>query len=325
MTSLCFVTEAGPAVGLGHLRRCLSLAEALRDAGIDCRFAVTGGDVAESLIVASGFEHMPLAAIDAAEVARVTRDCDGAVVDSYRMTADVLSAAKSQVIAIDDLADRALPAQLVINSAIGADSLDYRRLTDALLLLGPSFALLRRAFADDFARVTQPAIGRILVTLGGGNQADTIRDVVRWCVSAARDAEIEVVAGPFADSSELRDLAPRASLLRQPDMRAAMLRADLAVSAGGQTLFELAATGLPAIVLATAANQAANIAGFATAGTIRSVSDASTFAAAFGEMANPAARAEMSRRGRAIVDGRGAQRAAGAIAALLRGGRSEHE
>jgi spore coat polysaccharide biosynthesis predicted glycosyltransferase SpsG len=111
-------------------------------------------------------------------------------------------------------------------------------------------------------------------------------------------------------------------------MREAMMRADLAICSGGQTLFELAATGLPGIAIATADNQVQNMTGFASAGTIRNAGSAddpqlrSRFAEAFEELGRAEARSDMSVLGPQIVDGQGADRTAHEIVALLRNSRS---
>ncbi len=171
-----------------------------------------------------------------------------------------------------------------------------------------------------------------MVTVGGGDHGALASNIVRWCIAAAPEAAIEVVVGPFSGhSDDLRAIAERTAqvvILEQPDMREAMLRADVGVSAGGQTLFELAVTGLPAIVIAMAANQKQNVADFAAAGTIRSAGEhdmprlASRFAAAFEEVRSAEVRRDMSRRGLNLVDGRGAERTASSIAMLLRDSRS---
>jgi len=93
-------------------------------------------------------------------------------------------------------------------------------------------------------------------------------------------------------------------------------------------VFELAATGLPAIVIATADNQIEHLAGFADAGTIRSAGRSddptlrSRFSDAFGTLRARDARRGMSARGPAIVDGHGAGRVAEEVVTLMRSSRS---
>lgn len=334
MTSLLIVTEGGRSVGLGHLRRCVTLAAALTRSGVQTTFRVEGGEAAEALVRDAGFPveaHADLS--DAAELSSLiaTTSAEGVLIDSYRADEEVFRAcASKKTIAIDDLADRPLPVDMVVNSTIAAESLDYGRLTGARLLLGPRYALLRPEFEVVSERRPSPSIERVMITLGGSDHGSLASDIVRWCAAAAPAATLDVVIGPFFERLDLlRGLeSARIVLLDQPRMRDVMLRADLAVVSGGQTLFELAATGTPAIVITTAENQVEHARAFADRGTVVLAGRAddpdlpSRFAAAYESVNDVAARAEMTRRGCELVDGRGAERTASAIVELLKGERS---
>jgi UDP-2,4-diacetamido-2,4,6-trideoxy-beta-L-altropyranose hydrolase len=326
MSSVLVLTEGGPSVGLGHVRRCLTLAGAVKRLGIEATFAVSGGSAVEELIESAGFAASAVNDLaDAEEVAGAVERSGAAaiVIDSYRVDEPVFRTCKAAVtVAIDDVADRPLPVDIVVNSAPGAQRLPYRDLTDALLLLGSDYALLRPEFAARAHRTIRASIERVLVTLGGGDHRVLSSEVAQWCLAARSTAEIEIVAGPFWPGKE-PIVSDRMTVLDDPDMREAMLRADLAVSAGGQTLFELAATGLPAVVIETASNQRRNIADFAAAGTVIGTGTASNaelrvaFDSALSALASAEVREAMSTRGPALVDGRGAERTAAAIAKLM--------
>ena len=75
-----------------------------------------------------------------------------AVVDSYAVAVDgeCLAQVRGSVVAvIDDLADRLLPVDLVINGAIDAHRLAYQTRPGTRLLLGPDYVLLREEFATE--------------------------------------------------------------------------------------------------------------------------------------------------------------------------------
>ncbi|HEX7809074.1 MAG TPA: UDP-2,4-diacetamido-2,4,6-trideoxy-beta-L-altropyranose hydrolase [Thermoanaerobaculia bacterium] len=314
MTSLVAVTEGGSSVGLGHIRRCLTLAAALRKHGVDVAFRVAGGEAAEAVARDAGFaaeSYGDLASVD--EMAAL--DADAVLIDSYRATTDVFRACRATTIAMDDLADRALPVDMVINTTIGASRLAYD--TRGVLLLGPRYALLRPEFEDVPPRAIRERIERVMITLGGSDHGTLASDIVRSCIDALPDATIDVVIGPFFERLDLlRAFGERVVLLERPHMRDLMLRSDLAISSGGQTLFELAATGTPAIVITTADNQVQHARDFAGAGSLVMLDDG-----AFERVRDVAVRAAMSERGRALVDGRGAERTASAIVELLKGTR----
>jgi spore coat polysaccharide biosynthesis predicted glycosyltransferase SpsG len=138
---------------------------------------------------------------------------------------------------------------------------------------------------------------------------------------------VTAVRGPFIDGDDQTTAAASdcrrvVDLLWGPDtLRDPMLKADLAISAGGHTLYELAATGTPAVAVETADNQAENVRAMATQGSVCAVGradDPSVIAACEAALRrifeDREARRAMSAAGQRVVDGRGAQRVAHAVA-----------
>jgi spore coat polysaccharide biosynthesis predicted glycosyltransferase SpsG len=86
---------------------------------------------------------------------------------------------------------------------------------------------------------------------------------------------ITAILGPFFTRQKDLEAPARASrrpvrLVQAPESVAGLMsEADLAVSAGGQTLYELAATGCPAIAISVAENQDVPLAALEDAGCVR--------------------------------------------------------
>jgi UDP-2,4-diacetamido-2,4,6-trideoxy-beta-L-altropyranose hydrolase len=106
-----------------------------------------------------------------------------------------------------------------------------------------------------------------------------------------------------------------------------MAEADMAVSAGGQTLYELAATGLPTVAISLASNQEGNLSALALVPTLLRAPVPGMAASDEWLAVTHAVRAlatdhqlrhQMSEAGRRLVDGRGADRVAARILALAR-------
>jgi spore coat polysaccharide biosynthesis predicted glycosyltransferase SpsG len=172
-------------------------------------------------------------------------------------------------------------------------------------------------------------VGRILVTVGGGDPEDLTSRLVKWVTRALGAVEQDVVVGPFSARTEVLQAAVDAArgpvvLHEDPkDIAALMLAADVALCGGGQTVYEVAALGTPALAIRLADNQTLNLTALAEAGTLAWVGDTddaqldAKVETALAELADdPARRARMSRSGRALVDGRGAARVARAVADL---------
>ena len=320
-----FRTTGGETIGLGHVRRSLALADGLRTLGTEARFSIAGDRRAVELIRVAGFEATLVAA---APVGVPPHDVDVVVVDDYGVSAADLArlASKRMVAVIDDVADRALDVQMVINGSAGASGLRYRVGPRTRLLLGPQFIPLRAEFAEPPARTVAGMVKRLLLTVGGGYPGAIIERLLATARRALPNASIDVIVGPLAASAEKLARVARtdegAVMLHEgpKDVRALMLAADLAISGGGQTLYELAATGTPTVGVRIADNQMLNLHNLQAEGTLLSLGDAAgadletALTSALRTLAESRERrAAMSQRGRALVDGHGAARVAKAL------------
>ena len=171
-------------------------------------------------------------------------------------------------------------------------------------LLGPSYQPLRRAFWDVPVRPpARSSLARVLVVFGG-TDASGLRDSTVAALAAAYPEVVFDVVDTPRTAEEMRD---------------AMLAADAAVTAAGQTLHELARTGTPSVAVCVADNQLAQARAWEEAGAIvlaGSTGDfriTETIVASLGDLVDPATRARMSHAGPALVDGQGALRVARAL------------
>jgi len=329
---IAFVTHGGPTIGLGHLRRCLALATAWAAEGAHVTVLIPPCAVAASIISREG-------GLDVLAVPwklRPEEACSGlrqlgpdvVVVDSYDASPELfasLGEVGGCLVAVDDLADRLLPVHVVVNGGIVAEHLPYHRGAETLFLLGPRYALVDPRFAEAPEPRAQRQVERLLIALGGGSHADTLTDALAAAEAALGGVEVHVVAGPFTELGP--DCARRGRIVVHrdpPDMRALMLAAEVAIAGAGVTLYELAATGTPAVVVQMADNQAPNANGFASVGGALLAGVAGqpglrdSLEAALRRLAgSPSLRAAVAARGRALVDGAGALRAAREITARV--------
>jgi UDP-2,4-diacetamido-2,4,6-trideoxy-beta-L-altropyranose hydrolase len=322
-------TQAGEGIGLGHVRRCLALAHALSGVGAEVRIVVDEDDRTVELIRAQGFHTVGVASGDAlAQTCATFREWQvrAVIADSYELDTQSLAVLRDVagfLVVIDDLADREIPADIVTNSAIHASTLPYAGLPGTLYLLGPRFALLSREFTDTPRPKIRGQVEQVLITIGGSDPSGLSDKLAEWTLDCFGTASINVVVGPFFPSANMRAPAAirersRLEIHHAPrEMHALMLKADLAVTGGGQTTYELAATGTPAAAICIAENQRGNLRGLAEAGTLEFVGDASDgdlefkIVSALTDLAVESERRQrMSERGRQLVDGRGAERVA---------------
>ncbi|MBP2299048.1 UDP-2,4-diacetamido-2,4,6-trideoxy-beta-L-altropyranose hydrolase [Azospirillum picis] len=278
MAVIIIRADASPAVGTGHVMRCLAVAEALRDQGHQPLFAMAESTAAiDRRLAGEGFHRIRLpdpvgeAADLAATRSLLRREHGSAVIlDGYRFGEAYragLKAAGARVLAWDDLGDGTpLHADIVVNAAPQAALLPYRAMApEAALLLGPAYAPLRREVRLA-AREPLRSLGMrplLLVTFGGSDPRGLTGPVIE-ALAAARPAGCRLVAAVGGSNPRAAEVAERAAALGSDvsveidstRMGALMAESGLAVSAGGGTMAELAALAVPTLLAVVADNQA---------------------------------------------------------------------
>jgi UDP-2,4-diacetamido-2,4,6-trideoxy-beta-L-altropyranose hydrolase len=322
------ITGASRRVGFGHLRRCLTLCEALKRRGTDSFFVLSEADSgAMAWMKQRGLPHCRAPLSNPAAIAALCkkRDASVAIVDTYDSSASLLNrllASGLPVLVIDDLANRRLPSTWLTNSAIPRGPGAYRRLTKGKLLLGPRYALLRREFAGVARATAAKSAKKVLIAIGGSDPRGLTPALLEALAGTGEKLHIRAVMGPLSKSDlGFKSLGNcRTEILRDVRSMVRLMRwADVAVAGGGQTLFELAAAGCPCVAMRIAPNQDVTTRLFSRIGSVIMAANASHAAEHVRALlADPARRAAMGRRGRRAVDGLGAERVADVLAKASR-------
>lgn len=263
--------DADPEIGTGHVMRCLSLAQAWQDTGGEVVFAAA--DLPFSLIARLEREKILFEQVratvgslgDANHTAEIVRrvDAEWVVVDGYRFPSyyyEYLRESGFKVLALDDMAHlERYPVDVVLNQNLSATASVYhgRVEDDTELLLGPSYSLLRREFrmAKRRIRATAGSPRRVLVSFGGGDAVNFTGEILRNLIRSGRkDLDVVVLAGAANPNvPELRQLASTAPFscvvqVNVENVAAVMNWADVAISAAGSTVWELAGMNVPALI-----------------------------------------------------------------------------
>jgi len=327
--------------------RCLSLAGALAKRGAVCAFVATP---AVAAILAKfgdpAIQALPAPGGDTASLARaaagLAADWGAAVVvlDHYGLGAAEeagLRGGGRKIAVLDDLANRPHDCDLLIDPGLGRAPKAYRSLVTAgaRVLTGPDYALVRPAFASARqAALARRGMGRAprraLVSLGLTDVGGITARAVQAILQVLGDVALDVVLGAEAASlPALANLAARDPRIEVHvdvrDMAALMARADLAVGAGGSSVWERACLGLPSILLVLADNQSTlarelDRRGATVAVDARRVADlAPALPDAWARLvADQGLRASLVYASSSLCDGLGAERSAEAVLDLLR-------
>jgi spore coat polysaccharide biosynthesis predicted glycosyltransferase SpsG len=335
--------EGSAAVGLGHVMRAMSLAEAARRRGAAPRFVMHSDGIANAIPASQGYpvDVIPRDLAPDVEAAWLApRLAPGAwiVVDGYGLGGLVspLRARGLRVCAIDDAPGGTAGmagADLLVNPSVcapvpraGGDAPGPRALS------GPRYAPVRGSFRRmRVAGGRQPLDpgrpARLLILSGGSDVAGLTARVLGLLGEAGSPfpaLQVSVVLGPAASLPAPELLTPASrritvGLVQGPrEMASLMADADLAITAAGTSVLELLCLGVPPLMVTVVGNQAGAAAAVAGAGAGIDLGTpgalaADTLAVAIQDAL--ARHAALAAAGKRLVDGGGARRVIAALAA----------
>lgn len=288
-----FRADASMVMGTGHIIRCLALAEGLRKKGVEVQFVTRGhrGNLVallrnknilvnvlpavEVMLDASVGNYADWLGVSQSVDAQQTIDAiagdtpDWIVVDHYALDIEWEQQVRCftrKILVIDDLANRLHDCDVLFDQNYAEDGgVRYQDLvgSSTTMLLGPDYALLNDIYAE-YRKVQMPRDGivkRVQVYFGGSDP----HGLTMLTLQALSEPElvhlaVEIITGiNYGDRTALEQLAsvrPNTSILTGlPHLAEAMVRADLAIGAGGTTIWERMCLGLPSIVISVAENQ----------------------------------------------------------------------
>jgi UDP-2,4-diacetamido-2,4,6-trideoxy-beta-L-altropyranose hydrolase len=362
--NVIFRVDASSRMGTGHVMRCLTLATELQARGVQSTFVCR--EQTGHLIAALRERALPVAVLpapktvagsveedyaawlgvsqgeDAAQTIAALRgdDPEWIVVDHYGLDVEwerALRPRAGRLLVIDDLANRTHDCDALLDQNYSEEG--ERRHAGLVpdrceLLVGPHYALLAPEYAS-YRETQSPRDGivrRVLVYFGGADPSNmTGQALTAVSGPGLRHVAVDLVIGTnhaHRDALDAQAAARPDTAFHgtRPHLADLMVRADLAIGAGGVTTWERMCLGLPAIVVSIAENQRPTNEALAAAGLIEYVGDTRSAGAAQIHEAleslldNRKRLTALSTRGRLLVDGRGASRVADAM--LARSGKS---
>lgn len=340
--------DASARIGTGHLKRCLSLVQALieqgagvsvitraldnvsaqvlRDAPCPVRWlpapahppAAVGSETAHAAWAGVTWEQDVQDTLAALQPERP----DWLVVDHYAFDARWHEAVRGSLgghlLVIDDTADRSLAPDVLLDHNWAPDhraKYAGRLARKPHWLVGPRHALLSSAYRNAPRYAFQPVVRSIGIFMGGTDPDGVSARMLSACRAAGFTGAIEVVstsANPHLRS--LRDTcahdAGATLTLDEPDLAAFFARHDLQLGAGGGATWERCCIGAPTIVIPVAANQSAVVPGLDSLGAVRAATEHTLADVLLELIADPLQRQSLAQTAATLVDGRGAQRVA---------------
>lgn len=272
------LTEGGKVGGLGHIARCSSIFQAFQERGITPRLLVHADDHVKKFLEGNNYQRCNWLK-ERNKCFEFIKKAEIVIVDSY--LADIgfykkLSKRVRVPVYIDDNKRLDYPRGVVINGGIHAQILKYPQKEDVVYFLGTRYALLRSLFWQIIPKKTRNTIKRMMVTTGGNDPMNLMPKIIKLLKVRYPTLKKHIIIGStFRNIDRIKNESDKTTqMVYSPDaneMAATMLQSDIAISSGGQTLYELARLGVPTIAFCQAENQRLNLEGWNKEGFVEYV------------------------------------------------------
>lgn len=290
MINICFRVDSSSFIGIGHLKRCLALANELRNMDVNSLFLCSDldGNV-NSLVKDNGFELLeykipkivgcdenkavyPSQISDTFEqpvIDFISKTADAVILDHYFIPSsweNKIQKLRLPLVVIDDLADRPHHCDIVVDTNHLGDRTPFRYddlvSHDCLKLLGPKFSILGTEYSQlQNLKPRNGKVKRILVCMGGADHKNETLKVLSGVKKLNRsDLFFDVVIGPSNQFKQIiintcQEMSNARLHIAPTSLLPLMNDADLMISGGGTTNWERLCLGLPGIIIGIAENQ----------------------------------------------------------------------
>lgn len=279
---IVFLTHGSKQLGMGHVMRCMSLGRAFRQKGwkvsfyskyyLGGTFLKKEGFPVEMQEMEESKENPDNFSFGTKEeqiedlqwlIPLLQRDRpDVLFVDSYNVSVSFFSELKKYVgclMYLDDLAAWDYPVDILLNPNIDAGKKGYETFHNPkVFFTGSTYCLLREEFLNPPKRQVAEKVEHIMITTGAADPKNMTETLLKWGEKYWKEAVFHLVIGAaFPNRQMWRELENSKVKLHFSPKRMSdiMLQCDLAISAGGSTLYELAACGVPTIAFLYSENQ----------------------------------------------------------------------
>lgn len=275
---IIFRCDGGRAIGLGHIMRCLSLAEMLRnDFEISFALQETSNEV-YTLIEKEGFRYHILPATenfdeDLHSLKQLVAEKSIVVLDGYNFRSEYQKAIREtgcRLVCIDDLHAWHHYADVVINHAGGVSEEEYNCEPYTQLLLGYEYVMLRKEFLEYSKKTNTPLeLRKFFISMGAGdthgNSLKFARALLHWpstfriqIMVSTLNPHLEALKKLEEEQSEKINLVYN---LNTHELIYALENTDVVICPASTIALETCAIGALLLSGTTALNQQSNLKG----------------------------------------------------------------
>lgn len=256
MKNIAIRADGNIKIGLGHIMRTLVLAEELKNLFnifYVCKWSEENKKGIE-IIKNNGYKCI----FDSENY-----EADLIIIDSYNVDENYFSKLRKlsrKLMYIDDLHSlKYYDVDILLNRAIGAESINYNAAKNCRILLGSRYMILRKEFRENNAIEIKENVENILITFGGSDPVNMTYKVLECFKNMNYNFKV-VIGSSFSNENiknieKIKQLSSNIELFYNPKMSKVFKMCDIAVTACGGTVYEIGSMAIPQIALAIADNQ----------------------------------------------------------------------
>ena len=269
------ITEGTAKTGYGHLTRCLAIYQGFLERSIVptiVAFCDANGKKVLGNVSLEMFDWLN----DSDRLVSLVNGADIAIIDSYLAKKNLYEKIfkfTQKTVYLDDTLRLDYPPGIIINGAVHAELLPYANDDKNLYLLGLKYTPLRKAFWSIPKKTVRNRSRNILILMGGNDIRNITFKVLDLAIENLPDFNFHVVLGYKSNSQGENDYQAHENITfytaaDEMTLRDLMLRCDMAITAAGQTMYELEKCKTKCVAVKIAANQKHNVDGWVKRGYI---------------------------------------------------------
>jgi len=258
-------SEGGSNIGLGHISRCISLYNEIKKREITVDFIING-DI-EGINILKGIHFTNENWINKNYLQNTIKADNYIIVDSYNANIDLvknIAKYSKKSVFIDDTGRLEYPQGIIVNPSLNVESLNYSQSIAKMVLSGPKYIIVKTPFVGIKREITHNSLKKILIIMGGTDIRNLIPLFIENVCKVLPNIKFNIVLGLKVNSKLYSDISDISNITIHTNISATqmvdlMVNSDTAITAAGQTIYELLATQTPFIPIQIIENQKNNI------------------------------------------------------------------